>query len=433
MCLAVFVLVEQRAAEPVLPMRLFRSRVFTVCCALSLVVGFAMLGSITFLPAFLQYVDGVSATTSGLRMLPLVIGLLTTSITAGTIVGRTGRYKVFPLSGTIVMGVGLFLISRLDEHTSIVLASASMVVLGAGIGLCMQVLTLIVQNTSSYADLGVATSGVTFFRTLGGSFGASVFGSLYSNFLTQRLPAALHASPGIDPRVIRTPSALHALPAAKIAPIVHAYADSLQKVFLWAVPVAAVGFLLSLLLEEVPLRGSARASAGDLGEAFQMPTQESSERRLERAIAAIWRSRGRAEMPSVIERSGTTLGRAGAWGVIEVTVLTRHRGQADIEDIAWRHRLPSAVLEPTFQDLAEQGMITRSDGVLSLTAAGRSEVELLTGAIRSWLAEQLADWELGPAVEEIGTAMRRIAERMLDHDDEAAGARRLAAIGAPAG
>ena len=196
--LAVFVVVEQRAAEPILPMRLFSSRVFSVCSALALVVGFAMLGSITFLPTFLQFVNGVSATSSGVRMLPLVAGLLITSIAAGTIVGKTGRYKIFPVAGTLIMAVGLFLMSRLNEHTSTLVASLYMVVLGAGIGLCMQVLTLIVQNTSSYQDLGVATSGVTFFRTLGSSFGAAVFGSLFANFLAGRLPGCVARQPGCE-------------------------------------------------------------------------------------------------------------------------------------------------------------------------------------------------------------------------------------------
>ena len=138
--LAIFVPVERRAKEPILPMRLFSSSVFSVCSVLAFIVGFAMLGAITFLPTFLQYVDGVSASISGVRMLPLVLGLLLTSISAGTIVGRTGRYKVFPVAGTAIMAVGLFLLSRMTEHTSTLLASVYMVVLGAGIGLCMQTL-----------------------------------------------------------------------------------------------------------------------------------------------------------------------------------------------------------------------------------------------------------------------------------------------------
>ena len=169
--LVVFVAVERRAAEPILPIRLFGSPVFTVCCVLSFVVGFAMLGAMTFLPTYMQYVDGVSATTSGLRTLPMVVGMLLTSTGSGTIVGRTGRYKIFPVAGTALMALAFFLMSRMDPSTSALLQSVYLLVLGAGIGLSMQVLVLIVQNTSNFEDLGVATSGVTFFRTIGNSFG----------------------------------------------------------------------------------------------------------------------------------------------------------------------------------------------------------------------------------------------------------------------
>ena len=191
--LVVFVVVEARAVDPVLPLRLFRSSVFSVCVVLAFIVGFAMLGAMTFLPTYLQYVKGVSATSSGLQTLPLVIGLLLTSIVSGTIVGRTGRYKIFPVAGSLVMAVGLYLLSRLDAHTAYWVMAIDMVVLGAGIGLCMQVLTIIVQNTADYRDLGVATSGVTFFRTLGSSFGAAVFGTFYSNALDNTLPEAVAA------------------------------------------------------------------------------------------------------------------------------------------------------------------------------------------------------------------------------------------------
>jgi predicted MFS family arabinose efflux permease len=175
--LALFVVFERRAVDPVLPLRLFRSSVFSVSVVLAFIVGFALLGAITFLPTYLQYVKGTSATSSGLQTLPLVLGLLVTSTAAGTIVGRTGRYKVFPVLGSLFMTVGLFLLSRMDAATSYWTMALNMTVLGIGIGLSMQVLTIIVQNTVSYQDLGVATSGVTFFRTLGSSFGAAVFGT----------------------------------------------------------------------------------------------------------------------------------------------------------------------------------------------------------------------------------------------------------------
>ena len=386
-CLVVFVWVESRAAEPVLPLRLFRNSVFSTCCALSFIVGFAMLGAITFLPTFQQYVDGVSATISGLRLLPLVIGL------------------------------GLFLLSRMNEHTSTVISSLFMLVLGAGIGCCMQVLTLIVQNTSSYEDLGVATSGVTFFRTLGGSFGASVFGSLYSNFLRDRLPHAL-ATARVPPTVIDTPEALHRLPDSRIEPLLHAYAQSLDHVFIWAVPVAAIGFVVALGLREVPLRGTAQAAALDIGDGFAMPTQESSQERLERAIARILRTRGREALPAVIAQSGTPLTPAGSWGVVEIIRYRQAYGQADLSEIARRHHLPSVVLEPTFAELSDQRMITRDGDALELTDAGEQEVSRVLSAFRGWLAGQLSDWEDGPDSAQIGAALSDISRKLLQHHDE---------------
>ncbi len=190
-----FVLIELRAKEPILPMHLFRSRVFADCCALSVVVGFTMMGSMTFLPTFFQFVEGDSATESGLRMLPLVLGLLLTSVVAGNVVGTTGRYKIFPVVGTLVMALGLVLLSRMDPDTGLWTASAYLFTLGLGIGLSMQVLTIIVQGSVPYQKLGVATSGVTFFRTMGGAFGSATFGTLYANALDEPLTAAIASSP----------------------------------------------------------------------------------------------------------------------------------------------------------------------------------------------------------------------------------------------
>src|SRR5947209_8314256 len=251
--LGIFVWVESRVAAPILPTRLFGSPVFTVCCVLSFVVGFAMLGALTFLPTYMQFVDGVSATTSGLRTLPMVLRMLTTSMGSGVLVSRTGRYKAFPIAGTAVMAVAFFLMSRMDPSTSALVQSLYLVILGAGIGMCMQTLILIVQNTSNFDDLGVATSGVTFFRTIGSSFGAAIFGSLFTNFLHSRIGPAMAAA-GAPPAAASSPEALHRLPHGQAAPIVAAYAASLTQVFLWAVPVALVGFTLALFLREVPLR-----------------------------------------------------------------------------------------------------------------------------------------------------------------------------------
>lgn len=185
--LALFCLVEFRAKEPMLPMRLFRNPVFTVCSVLSFIVGFAMLGAMIFLPTYLQFVDGNSATLSGVRTLPLVIGLLAASIFSGNVVSKTGRYRIFPIIGSLIMAAGLYLLSRMGPGSGVWLESLYMLVLGVGIGLAMQVLTIAVQNTVDYADLGTATSGVTFFRTLGSSFGTAVFGTIYANALGPNL------------------------------------------------------------------------------------------------------------------------------------------------------------------------------------------------------------------------------------------------------
>ena len=160
---------------------------FAVCSILSFIVGFAMLGAMTYLPTYLQYVDGDSATLSGVRTLPMVIGLLIASVFSGNVVSKTGHYRIFPIVGSLVMAVGLYLLSLMGPGSGAWLESLYMFVLGTGIGLCMQVLTIAVQNTVEYSDLGTATSGVTFFRTLGSSFGTAVFGTIYANTLSPNL------------------------------------------------------------------------------------------------------------------------------------------------------------------------------------------------------------------------------------------------------
>ena len=183
-----------------------RSPVFTVCCVLSFIVGFAMLGALTFLPTFMQFVDGVSATESGLRTLPMVAGLLLTSMGSGVLVSRTGKYKIFPVVGHRGDDGGLrAAVARWTPPPRCWRRALYLFVLGAGIGLCMQVLILIVQSTANFADLGVATSGVTFFRTIGSSFGAAIFGSLFANFLNDRIAAALAAG-GAPPEAAQSRS-----------------------------------------------------------------------------------------------------------------------------------------------------------------------------------------------------------------------------------
>lgn len=416
--LGVFVVVERRAAEPILPIRLFASPVFAVCCVLSFVVGFAMLGALTFLPTYMQYVNGVSATTSGLRTLPMVVGMLITSTGSGTLVGRTGRYKIFPVTGTALMALAFLLMSRMEPTTSALIQSLYLVILGAGIGLSMQVLVLIVQNTSNFEDLGVATSGVTFFRTIGSSFGAAIFGSLFVNFLDRRIGPALAAS-GAPPDAVSSPGALHRQPHDVAAPIVAAYADSLTEVFLWAAPVAVVGFVLALFLREVPLR-DIHASTVDLGDAFGMPTSETPDQMLENAIARMLRGETGMRLRSIAMRPDCRLDVAGLWGVLRINRYTQMYGTARLTDMADYHRIPFEVLEPTFTRLAAGGY-ARSDGEqLSLTPAGAQQVGYVHSLLVAWLVDKLArspGFEGRPDRRAVQAALERVAHRVLAQRD----------------
>jgi len=255
--LAAFVVQERRAPEPVLPPRLFRNRVFNVSAAVLFIVGVAMFGSLVFLPVFLQIVVGASATNSGLLLLPMMLGIITASITSGRIISRTGRYKLFPVVGTAVMTIGVGLLSRMDASTTQLTASFAMVVLGLGLGMVMQVLILVAQNATHPRDLGTATSAATFFRSMGGSFGVAVFGAILTNRLAFYLPRLVpgRAAAGIDAELLQSsPARIRALPAPVRDGVVQAVADSMHVVFLAAVPITALAFVVVLFLRELPLR-----------------------------------------------------------------------------------------------------------------------------------------------------------------------------------
>jgi EmrB/QacA subfamily drug resistance transporter len=416
LAIVVFLFVEQRAVDPMLPLRLFRDPVFSVVMVLALIVGFAMLGAITFLPTYLQYVKGVSATSSGLRTLPMVVGLLITSIGAGTIVGRTGRYKIFPVMGSLIMGIGLYLLSLLGVGSGFWVISLSMFVLGVGVGLSMQVLTIIVQNTSRYEDLGVATSSVTFFRTLGSSFGTAIFGAVYTNALGSRLGPALAASPGVNPQAASTPESLHKYPGSQIIHIVTAYADSLQIVFRYAVPVAAVAFVVSLFLKEVPLRGMSRSSATDLGDGFGMPDHSDSQQHLESALGRLLSGAGRRELPAIREAAGSALGISDGWCVGQVRVRQHLGIPATLAEVAHRTRVPAEVLRPAFEAAITAGYLTGTMESLDVTERGRTESDKVIAAVKTWIAERLApDGGADPAA--LDQALDHLARTIFTDDD----------------
>ena len=263
--LGVFVLVERRAVEPVLPLHLFSIRAFAVVSGVSFIVGFALFGAITYLPVFFQIVHGETPTKSGLELLPLLAGLIICSTLSGVVISRTGRYRPFPIAGTLLMTIGMLLLSRVGIGTSLVLAALYMFVLGIGLGCVMQVLVLIAQNAVPYSELGVATSGATFFRSMGGSFGTAIFGAIFSNVLVGNLVAHLghiELPAGLSTASV-SPAILDKLPEAVHHGIAAAYAESIQTVFVIAVPICFLAFLATWLIPQVELRRGVGAASAD--------------------------------------------------------------------------------------------------------------------------------------------------------------------------
>jgi len=262
--LAGFVVREKVAREPILPLELFRMQIFTVANIVSFVSGVAMFGALAFLPQYLQLVHGVSATESGLLLLPLLIGLLVMSIGSGRYISRTGRYRWFPLAGTILVTIGLILLSRLGAHTSLAIVGVDILIFGSGLGLFIQVLTLVVQNAVPMRQMGVATSSVTFFRSMGGAIGASALGAVLTAGIASEFPrflppAALSGGGNKVAQFVQSPGALNALKRTHPAlheGIIQAYSHAIDRLFLVAVPVSILSVIAALFIKQVKLRVS---------------------------------------------------------------------------------------------------------------------------------------------------------------------------------
>lgn len=387
-----FVAVERRAAEPVLPLKLFGIRTFTLAAVISFIVGFAMFGAMTYLPTFLQVVHGISPTLSGVHMLPMVIGLLLSSTLSGQIVSRTGRWKVFPVTGTAVTALGLLFLHRLDEHSSTAEMSACFFVFGLGLGLVMQVLVLIVQNSVSYEDLGVATSGATFFRSIGASFGVAVFGSVFASRLADKLADAFRGvrlPPGATPGALQAdPRGIAALPPALRPAALHAYASSITDVFLYAAPVALLGFVLAWFLKEDRLRGS--VTAPDASETIPPnPVQRSSYDECCRALSVLGTREGRREVyRKTNARAGVDLLPAAGWLLLRI----RKYGSVEPGQLAERGPVPMTVVLEGARQLEERHLADRLGLDLTLTEQGRGVAERLAKAREESLADLLGDW-----------------------------------------
>ncbi|MEU1196795.1 MFS transporter [Streptomyces sp. NPDC005813] len=407
-----FVAVERRAAEPVLPLKLFGIHTFTLSAVISFIVGFAMFGAMTYLPTFLQVVQGVSPTWSGVHMLPMVFGLLLSSTFSGQVVSRTGRWKVFPVAGTAVTTIGLLLLHQMDENSGTGEMSAYFFVFGLGLGLVMQVLVLIVQNAVSYEDLGVATSGATFFRSIGASFGVAIFGTVFANRLGDNLVVALSGQelpPGLTPDALKAdPKGIAELPSALRQPVLHAFASSITDVFLYAAPVALLGFVLAWFLREDRLRGS--VTAPDVTETLASnPVERSSYDEVCRALSVLGTREGRREIyEKITARAGYDLLPAASWLLLRI----KKYGWAEPADLAERSSVPLHVVLAAARQVEERRLALREGLDLVLTEEGREAAERLAKAREESLAELLGDWwgpdrptDLARLVEELNAEM----------------------------
>ncbi|MEH6376205.1 MDR family MFS transporter [Streptomyces sp. KLMMK] len=413
-----FVLVERRAAEPVLPLKLFRIRTFALCSVIGFVVGFAMFGSMTYLPTFLQVVQGVSPTMSGVHMLPMVAGLLIASTASGQIVSRTGRYKVFPIAGTAVMTIGLLLLHQLGPGSGTGEMSAYFFVFGFGLGLVMQVLVLVVQNAVAYRDLGVATSGATFFRSIGASFGVSIFGTIFANKLGPRIADALSGASlpaGVSPGKLQAdPRAVSALPPGERAGVLAAYSTSITDVFLYAVPAGLVAFALAWLLREEPLRGS--VTAPDNSEVISSnPVERSSHDEVARALSLLGSREGRKKVYEVItERAGLDLRPAASWMLLR---MNRY-GSVEPSLLAERVDVPlRAVTEAAIQ-LEVRGLARREGLPLVMTDEGRRVAGLLFRAREESLADLLGNWWTPDRPTDLDALVRELTTELCGSDAE---------------
>ena len=265
--LIAFCYVEQRVEEPMLPLTLFKNRNFSMVSVIGFIVGFVMFGSTVFLPLYQQTVQGASATNSGLLLMPMMLGMLVVSLVVGGAVTKTGKYRIFPIIGTVVMAAGTLLLSTMGTDTSTLTSAVFMVVLGAGMGFLMQITMLVAQNSVELKDMGVASSTATLFRTIGGSFGVALFGALFNKQVTSTMQARLGdqagAGAGANPGQM-TPAALRTLPAPVQDAYHHAVANGMHTVFLWAAAVSVIAIAAAVFLREVPLRGAGPSPAEKL-------------------------------------------------------------------------------------------------------------------------------------------------------------------------
>ncbi|WP_291173784.1 MDR family MFS transporter [Hyphomicrobium sp.] len=385
LALAGFLYVETRATDPLLPLSLFRIRAFTIGTSVGLIVGMALFGSITLLPVYFQVVKGLDPTSAGLHMTPMMLGVFVSSITSGQIISRIGRYKIFPVVGTAVMTGALLLLSTIDAETPSSRAALYLLLLGLGLGMVMQILVMAVQNAVPYERLGVATSGTTLFRSIGGSVGAALFGGIFAYFLEGDLRVAV---PGVEG--LLDPAAIAALPEPLKSRYLAEFVHALHPVFHTASALAFVGFLLALAIREAPLRTTIQPEA--LTEAFPMPRDATSLEELKRIVTRMtarenrWRVYQRAA-----GRIGLKLEPDELWMLAR---LGERHSRATQDDLEACSRIGASQCRGLLDRLVATGMASRTPaGLYELTAEGRAGYERLLRRRETDLEEMLADWD----------------------------------------
>jgi EmrB/QacA subfamily drug resistance transporter len=383
--LAAFVLVEKRAPEPILPLRLFGNRVFAVGSGLGLIVGFAMFGAITFLPLFFQTVNSATPTGSGLRLVPMMLGMLVTSIGSGRVITRIGRYRPFPIAGTALMSIGFLLLSGMGSTTTTLSSSLRLVVVGLGLGLTMQVLVLAVQNAVAYADLGVATSGATLFRSIGGALGTAVFGAIFSSRLASQLAGRVPAAAGQGGRL--SPAEL-----AKLSPRAHevyttAFVNALHPVFLMAAGVTAVGFVLALALPDRKLRETVEAAGTH--EHFAVPKHDDRAAEIERVLSVLANRDSRRQFyAELLKQIGAPVSPLDTWVLSQIN----QGAQGPPDELAGRLSVDPPRILGALAELEEHALIASADGWYAVTPEGTALLDQVVAARRQRLASIMADW-----------------------------------------
>jgi MFS family permease len=382
-----FIATERRADEPILPLRLFTNHTFLISCSVGFIVGLSMFGSITFMPVYLQVVKGVSPSAAGLLLTPMMGGVLVTSIISGQIISRIGRYRFFPIAGTAVMTVAMGLLATLGADSSTWTAAGSMLLLGLGLGMVMQVLVLAVQNAVDYKELGVATSGTTLFRSIGGSVGVSLFGAIFAanlgSGLAERFPA------GVKIPAAGEPGAIMAMSPELRSIYLDVFTAALHPIYLLAAGLAAAAFGLSWLLKEVPLRGPSRSET--TGESFGVPHDATSLEELEDILQQIERGENRWDVIQRIARElAVPLAPDEIWLLIQ---LGTEGKSVSTDDLAHRFGIAASAVDEIALRLTAAKLVSRqADGLLSPTQSGKREFESMVASYRSRLAQLLERW-----------------------------------------